>query len=54
MLTVTLTPAGDEPEVLILATGDVSLAQKVKGTGSWFKNLSFLSIRNERMQMKEQ
>ncbi len=54
LLTVTLTPAGDEPEVLILATGAVSLAQQVKGTGSWFQELSFLSIRNDRMRMKAQ
>jgi hypothetical protein len=52
-LTVTLVPPGDEPEVLIQASGGVSLAQQVRGIGSWFENLALLTIRNDRMRMME-
>lgn len=52
-LTVTLVPAGDEPEVMIQASGNVSFAQQVRGVGSWFENLVLLTIRNDRMQMME-
>jgi len=50
-LTVTLVPPGDDPEVLIQASGDVSLAQQVRGIGSWFEDLILLTIRNDRMRM---
>ncbi len=53
ILTVTLVPPGDDPEVLIQANGNVSLAQQVRGIGSWFENLILLMIRNDRMRMME-
>ena len=52
-LTVTLVPPGDDPEVVINAVGNVSLAQQVRGIGSWFEDLSFLIINNERMRMAQ-
>jgi hypothetical protein len=53
-LTVTLVPIDEDPEVVIQASGNVSLAQQVKGVGSWFDNLRLLMIRNERMRMMEE
>jgi hypothetical protein len=54
VLSATLVPVAEEPEVLIQASGDVSLAHQVKGVGSWFEHLRLLTIRNERMRMMEE
>jgi hypothetical protein len=53
LLTVTLVPPGDELEVLIQASGTVTLAQQVKGVETFYDNLKLLTIRNDRMWMLE-
>ena len=53
LLTVTLVTPTDEPEVLIQASGNASLAQQVRGIGSWYQDLMLLTIRNERMRFMQ-